>query len=114
MNVIFNKEDKLLKIELQEEIDHHTTEMIRRRADYEIQRNLPDEVLLDFSKVSFMDSAGIGMIIGRYKLVQTLGGKLSLTNLNVNVERILKFSGILNVIPIYKEEKGTIKNEGCI
>ena len=56
-------------INFTEEIDHHTTEKIRRRADYEIERYVPRKVIFDFNKVSFMDSAGIGMIIGRYKLV---------------------------------------------
>ena len=73
MDVNYEKKDKLLLINFTEEIDHHTTEKIRRRADYEIERYVPRKVIFDFNKVSFMDSAGIGMIIGRYKIVNMFG-----------------------------------------
>lgn len=67
LDVNYVKEDKLLMINFTEEIDHHTTEKIRRRADYEIERHIPRKVIFDFNKVSFMDSAGIGLLLGRYK-----------------------------------------------
>lgn len=68
-------EDKLLILHLTEDIDHHTTEKIRRKADNEIQRHMPRKVVFDFDNVSFMDSAGIGMLIGRYKIVRMLRRK---------------------------------------
>ena len=64
----YKKQDKLLILKITEEIDHHTSEKIRKRADYEIQIHIPKKVVFDFEKVTFMDSSGIGMIIGRYKL----------------------------------------------
>lgn len=100
MNVKYNKEDKLLVLELTEEIDHHSTEKIRRRADYEIQRHMPKKTIFDFSGVTFMDSAGIGMVIGRYKMVSMLGGQVSMTNVKPNVKKIFEMSGILKIIPI--------------
>ena len=72
MNSVFLEKDKALLVEITEEIDHHTTEKIRRDLDNDITRYMPRKVIFDFSKVSFMDSAGIGMIIGRYKLVHML------------------------------------------
>ena len=65
----YKKQDKLLILKITEEIDHHTSEKIRKRADYEIQIHIPKKVIFDFENVTFMDSSGIGMIIGRYKLV---------------------------------------------
>ena len=62
--------DKLLILKVTEEIDHHTTEKIRRKMDNEITRYMPRKVLFDFNEVSFMDSAGIGLIIGRYKVAK--------------------------------------------
>ncbi len=67
MNSKYIKEDKLLILELLEEIDHHGVEKIRRRADDEITKYMPRKVVLDFNNVTFMDSAGIGMVLGRYK-----------------------------------------------
>ena len=100
MNVNYNGEDKLLLFEITEEIDHHTTEKIRRRADYEIQRYMPRKAIFDFGGVSFMDSAGIGLIIGRYKLLSMLGGQFEVINVKPNVEKILHISGLLKIISI--------------
>lgn len=63
MNINYSKEDKLLTFEITEEIDHHGSEKIRRQMDNEIERYVPKRVVLDFDKVTFMDSAGIGMLI---------------------------------------------------
>lgn len=105
MDVNYDNNEKILTFKLTEEIDHHTTEIIRRRADYEIQRRIPRKAIFDFSSVSFMDSAGIGMIIGRYKLLSMLGGTLEIKNVAPSVERILKMSGILKIINIYSKEE---------
>ena len=103
LNVKYNKEDKLLVMEITEEIDHHTTEKIRRRADYEIQRYMPKKVLFDFNNVSFMDSSGIGMVVGRYKLLAMLGGSLELANVNQKLEKVFEMSGVLKIIPIHNK-----------
>lgn len=103
MNVNYHKKDKVLIIKLTEEIDHHTTEKIRRIADYEIERHIPRKVIFDFNKVSFMDSAGIGLILGRYKNASILGSKVELINVNKSVFKILKMSGITKLIPIKEE-----------
>lgn len=100
MKVKYNTLDKLLVLELTEEIDHHSTEKIRRRADYEIQRHIPRKTIFDFSGVTFMDSAGIGMVIGRYKIISMLGGKVAMINVKPNVKKIFEMSGILKIIPI--------------
>ena len=100
----FYDKDKLLVLKIKEEIDHHTTEIIRRRADYEIERYMPRKVIFDFDSVTFMDSAGIGLIIGRYKFTNMLGGKLEVANLTQSVKKIFEMSGILKLIPIAKLE----------
>ena len=64
-----------------EEIDDNSVQNIRRRADYEIERYMPKRVIFDFDSVTFMDSAGIGLIIGRYKFANMIGAKLELSNL---------------------------------
>ena len=73
MDIEYDIKDKLLILKITEEIDHHTTEKIRRKADYEINRLIPRKVVFDFNSVTFMDSAGIGFLIGRYKEVKLLG-----------------------------------------
>ena len=99
MKVEFDEKDKLLNLEVEEEIDHHMAEILRRNADYEIQRRSPKTVVFDFNNVYFMDSAGIGLIIGRYKFANMIGAKLELSNLTQSVRRIFDMSGILKLIP---------------
>lgn len=98
MNTNYIKEDKLLMVEITEEIDHHIVEKIRRRVDDEITRYMPRKTIFDFSRVSFMDSAGIGMIIGRYKMMKLIGGSLEIVNISKNVRKILEMSGINKII----------------
>lgn len=104
-------EDKLLVLKITEEIDEFTSQKIRRKADNEIERYMPKRVVFDFNSVSFMDSAGIGMLIGRYKLTRMLGGKLELTNVNQSIKKIFEMCGILKIIPIIDKEE---KDEKCI
>ena len=59
----YYEKDKLLVFKINEEIDECTVKSIRRKADYEIERFMPREVVFDFNSVTFMDSAGIGMVI---------------------------------------------------
>ena len=92
--------DKLLILKVTEEIDHHTTEKIRRKMDNEITRFMPRKVVFDFSKVSFMDSAGIGLLIGRYKLTKMLGGITEIKNTSKSIEKVLEMIGITRIIPI--------------
>ena len=103
MEVEYIQDTKTLIFKIKEELDHHVTEKMRGRADYEIERHIPKKVIFDFNNVSFMDSAGIGMLLGRYKNVSMLGGKVEIINVNQSVKKILEMSGILRIIPITKE-----------
>lgn len=105
MNVKHFIEDKLLLFEFTEELDHHVSEKIRKRADYEIQRFMPKKVLFDFKKVNFMDSAGIGLIIGRYKTTSCYGGRVEMLNVNSKVKRVFEMSGVLKIVPIVDDIK---------
>ena len=112
MDILYIKEDKLLKFNITEEIDHHTTEKMRRRMDYEIQRHMPRKVIFDFNRVIFMDSAGIGMIIGRYKLTSMLGGTLEICNIKPNIKKVLQQTFIdWNDKPFESDEFNSLKAE---
>ena len=100
MNSIFLEMDKTLLVEITEEMDHHTTDKMRRKIDDDITRYMPRKVVFDFDKVSFMDSAGIGMIIGRYKMVNMLGGTTQMKNVKQSIKKIFEMSGVSKIIPI--------------
>ena len=115
MQVEYIKKEKLLIFYLTEEIDHHTSERIRKRADYEIEIHIPKKVIFDFSNVTFMDSSGIGMIIGRYKLVSMFGGELKIKNANRIIKKTLEMSGVLKIINIEENDDiGGDKFEKCM
>ena len=99
MESIYNKKDKQLIFKLEEDIDECSAQKIRRKLDNEIERYIPKEVIFDFGDVSFMDSAGIGLLIGRYKLANMLGGKVQIANINKPVRKIFEMSGIFRIIP---------------
>lgn len=100
MDIDYKEEDKLLTFTITEEIDHHWSEKIRRQVDNEIERYVPKRVIFDFNQVAFMDSAGIGMLLGRYKIVKMLGGNLEMINVKPNIKKIFEMSGIPKIIKI--------------
>lgn len=83
------------------ELDHHSAEYIREKIDSELIKATTKNVIFDFSKVTFMDSSGIGVIMGRFKNVSKLNGKLSVINVSNQMMRIFEMSGLLKVIPAY-------------
>lgn len=76
------------------EIDHHTARDIRLSVDSEIEKHHPSKLILDFRRVKFMDSSGIGLIMGRYRLMQLIGGGVVLDNVPPHLERIIALSGV--------------------
>lgn len=98
MEVKYYEDARMLLLKITEEIDECKVKEIRRRADYEIERYMPKTVVFDFDSVTFMDSAGIGMVIGRYKQAAMLGAKLQLANLTDSVRKIFQMSGVLRLI----------------
>lgn len=108
MECIYVPKEKQLTLKIEEEIDEYATEKLRRKIDNEITRFLPRKVIFDFSNVTFMDSAGIGMLLGRYKIIKMLGGQLELLNVNKQIEKIFEISGILKIIPLIKNNEENV------
>jgi stage II sporulation protein AA (anti-sigma F factor antagonist) len=101
----YYNDEKLLVLRLTEEIDEYTAQKIRRKADYEIERYMPRKVIFDFNSVTFMDSAGIGLIIGRYRIANMLGGTVEIANVTDSIKRVLELSGLLKIIKITELEE---------
>lgn len=87
-------DNNVLTAKLYGEIDHHKAPAIRNKIDSQTESLRPSELRLDFSGVSFMDSSGIGLIMGRYRQVSLLGGRLRVVNIPKNLEKIFAISGI--------------------
>lgn len=89
-----------LTIYLQRDIDHHVAAEIRQQIDKLIGQTVPSLVVLNFDAVEFMDSSGIGLIMGRYKRMQEMGGALTVTALRPRCRKLVELSGITRIIEI--------------
>lgn len=93
------------------DIDHHTASALRAEIDHAV-RNTPISLLmLDFSGVSFMDSSGIGLVMGRYKLINELGGECRIANPPSYIARVMKLSGIDRLCRIVSLSRPTAAEE---
>ena len=84
--------------------DHNADDEIRREADAVIDRNHIKYVIFDFDKTDFMDSSGIGVIMGRYKTISLIGGEVWAVHANDRIRKILTLSGMTKIMQIYEEE----------
>lgn len=109
MKIQYEKIENILLIKLFGEIDHYYTEEIREKIDREFSKSYANTILFDFSDVDFMDSSGIGMIIGRYKLTKEKGGESFVFGLKDSTKRIFEMSGLLKLIPIFKTKDEALK-----
>jgi len=89
---------RTLVVKIEGEVDHHTAEEMRTEIDREINLHNVQNLIFDFDKVTFMDSSGIGVIIGRYKQIHSRGGKTLIIRVKPQVDRILEISGIKKII----------------
>lgn len=89
---------------LEGEIDHHTASSLRMEIDDAVQRNKPKTLKLDFSDVTFMDSSGIGLVMGRFRTIQPLGGKLIVSNLSPQIYKIMQLAGLEKIVKLSKRE----------
>lgn len=94
MGVEIQKKSTEVLAKIEGDIDHHTAAEIRKTIDENISLLKPKLLKLDFSGVQFMDSSGIGLIMGRFKLVKTVGGNLKVVNIPKRLERMIKMSGL--------------------
>ena len=85
---------EVLTARLYGEIDHHTVRIIREEIDTSLFEARPKKIVIDFSSVSFMDSSGIALIIGRVELCESIGCSIEIVGLSVGLRRLVKLSGV--------------------
>lgn len=108
MEVSFEKKNNILMIKIKGEIDHHTSALLRQEIDQKLDRIYGKHLLFCFADVTFMDSSGIGVLIGRYKRVQGLGGKAAVACAEGRILEIFHMSALDKLIPSFPSEKEAI------
>lgn len=109
MYIKFENLDNSLVVTLMGELDHHSAEEVRVKIDDRVDRNNISNLILDFSGVTFMDSSGIGVIIGRYKKMSLRKGEISIVAINRNIKRVFELSGIFKIIKTYEKIEDVLK-----
>lgn len=97
MEIFYNASKKTLIVSLDSEIDHHRAKDIRNTIDLYFADTKAKHIVFDLEKLEFMDSAGIGLIMGRYKFVSPMGGKVILSGVNEKTDKLMKISGIYDI-----------------
>ncbi|MDY6016758.1 MAG: STAS domain-containing protein [Oscillospiraceae bacterium] len=92
-------------IALSGEMDHHNAAALRLEADEAIQSALVPNVRLDFGDVTFMDSSGIGFVLGRYRIVESYGGNLEVVNLSRRLYSMMKLAGLEKLVTLKAKNK---------
>lgn len=94
MPVVIDNGDGVTTAYLSGEIDHHCAKGIRDEIDAAIEQRKPEELILDFKNVTFMDSSGIGLVMGRYRLMQMYGGKVEVCNASLHIRKVMRLAGL--------------------
>ena len=92
--------DNYLCIRMPKEVDHHGAAGIRDNADRLLLNEQVRNIVFDFENTSFMDSSGIGIIIGRYRKISSFGGKVYAIHADDRIQRILRASGMTSIIEV--------------
>lgn len=105
MSVRIEQTGEVLTAYLGGEIDHHTAKNMRQEIDNAVELNMPTLLVLDFSDVSFMDSSGIGLVMGRYRTLLKTGAELHISGTSPQIYKVMKLAGLERLARIDKGER---------
>ena len=94
---------EVMVVKLNGDLDHHVTEQIREEIDTKIIKCRIKNIIFDFKNVGFMDSSGIGLLMGRYKKIHDIGGDVYVSNVGYTMQRIFRMSGLYKILKQSKE-----------
>lgn len=101
MEVRATTENAVTTVYLAGELDHHNAALLRERVDVVVRERHPEKLVLDFGGITFMDSSGIGFVMGRYRLMQSMGGSLQVRGASARMEKVMRLAG-LERLPIWR------------
>ena len=99
-DLIFEYEKNTLYAYLSGEIDHHTAAMLREELDKELFAKQPSSLILDLSRINFMDSSGLGLVMGRYTKAAEIGCTLTVCGASDRIKKIFAMSGMDKILTI--------------
>lgn len=112
MEIIFGVTGNTLIAEFLGELDHHSAETARERVDSALENYKASNLIFDFSGISFMDSSGIGMILGRYRRLCQREGRIAIAGCSKAIRNILNMAGIFSIIDYYSTREEAVEEFG--
>lgn len=103
-----------LIVRLKGELDHHTAEHLKVMMEREIESGKIAHIILSMKHLSFMDSSGLGVILGRYKQITGRGGKMVVCDVNASVYRLFEMSGLFKIVSIEENESIALSSLGVV
>lgn len=110
MYLSVEKHKNNLLVQFKGELDHHTTENVRQKIDNQYFDQRLKNIILDLRGLTFMDSSGIGLIMGRYRNCIEKDGLVAIVSDNSYVDKMLKMSGLLKIIQVYTTIESAMEN----
>jgi stage II sporulation protein AA (anti-sigma F factor antagonist) len=104
--------DNVLCIRLEGELDHHTAEILRNNVQTTLEKKDIKHIVLNLEALSFMDSSGLGVILGRYKHIKSLGGEMIVCAISPEVKRLFEMSGLFKIIRLEEDESKALHTLG--
>lgn len=102
---MFEVKKDVLVVRISGELDHHESEALREEWKDKMYRNAIKHVILNLESVSFMDSSGLGVVLGRYKEVLQLGGEMVVCSISPPVKRLFEMSGLFKIVRLEENEE---------
>ncbi|MBM7701655.1 anti-sigma F factor antagonist [Metabacillus iocasae] len=105
------KQDVLL-VRLGGELDHHTADHLRQKITEVLEQGSVHHILLNLENLTFMDSSGLGVILGRYKQIRNNGGEMVVCSISPSIERLFDMSGLFKIIKLELDEQNALQKLG--
>jgi stage II sporulation protein AA (anti-sigma F factor antagonist) len=112
LNINLEVKHGVLCIRLSGELDHHTSELLRKEVDLMIEKHQIKHIVLNLGQLTFMDSSGLGVILGRYKQVKSQNGEMVVCAISPDVKRLFEMSGLFKIIRLEESEEYALQTLG--
>lgn len=112
METLLEYKDDTMIVRLCGELDQHYASKLRTDIDTQVAHRGIHKIVFDFSNIGFMDSSGIGVIMGRYRLMQSVGGRVCAFGINPRLDKLIEMSGIKRIVTVFADEQSALRKEG--
>ncbi len=112
LTIDLERRGRVLLVRLVGELDHHTAELLRDQVEDQLESGKVKHLVLNLGQLSFMDSSGIGVILGRYKQIRAIDGEMVVCAISPAVKRLFEMSGLFKIIRLEENEQYALQTLG--